>query len=260
MITNPFLINPFVIVTDLDSTLVGDNAPLREFNSLFEQHREIHGSKIVYATGRSQRLYTKLRTQVYLLPPDMLITSVGSEIYDANEEMDQTWAVRLSENWNLEIVWQIAEQFNSQLIPQPESEQGPFKASFFLNPEYQTILNDLEASFSSASVQAQIIYSGDRDVDLLPMNSGKGNAVRHIQENPGIPNRTVVCGDSGNDIALLEVALLSENTFGIIVGNARPELLNWYNANRRDNIYLAHSSCAAGILEGLNHFGWLCNG
>ena len=138
--------NPFLIVTDLDSTLVGDNVSLREFNSLFEQHRGGYGSKLVYATGRSLKLYRELKSEANLLPPDMLITSVGSEIYDANEEMDIAWADRLSANWDLEKVLEIAEQFNPPLIPQPESEQGPFKASFFLRPEYRTILGQFERS------------------------------------------------------------------------------------------------------------------
>ena len=118
----------------------------------------------------------------------------------------------------------------------------------------------MKEALIEAGIQAQIIYSSDRDIDVLPINSGKGNAVRHIQENPDIPKCTVVCGDSGNDIALLEIALLSRNTFGIIVGNARPELKKWYQINRRDTLCLANSNCAAGILEGLRRLRSLLNG
>jgi sucrose-6-phosphatase len=244
--------NPFLIVTDLDSTLVGNNTSLREFNRLFQQHRQSYGSKLVYATGRSLTLYEELESEVDLLPPDMLITSVGSEIYNTQREMDSAWANLLSEDWDVQIVRQIADKYD-QLRSQRESEQGSFKVSFWLDPHYKTILQDLKEELMTRDIQAQIIYSSDRDVDVLPRNSGKGNALRYIREQLNIPpNRTVACGDSGNDIALF-----TENTFGIIVGNARAELIEWYRTNQRTNLHLAHSNCAAGILEGLRHFKWL---
>lgn len=66
------------------------------------------------------------------------------------------------------------------------------------------------------------------------------------------PAQTVVCGDSGNDIALFAGA-----ERGIIVGNASYELLQWHNDNPADHHYLAEAACAGGILEGLNYFGFL---
>jgi sucrose-6-phosphatase len=243
----------FLIVTDLDSTLVGNDESLRDFNTRFTQHRNIHGSKLVYATGRSLHLYEQLRPNVDLLPPDMLITSVGSEIYTANNEMDRGWANHLSEGWNVEIVQQITDQYE-QLIPQAASEQGRFKVSFSLEPRNQSILADLRQEFEAQNIRAQVIYSGDRDVDVLPERSGKGNALNHVREELGMPCvGTVACGDSGNDIALFA----DRDIFGIIVGNAMQELIEWYERNSRPNLYLAKGSCAAGILEGLSHFNFL---
>jgi sucrose-6-phosphatase len=243
--------SPFLIVTDLDSTLVGNDASLEEFNEVFTQHRRTHGSKLVYATGRSFQLYQDLEFDVNLLPPDKLITSVGSEIYTADRQNDSNWATHLSEDWDVEIVRNITCEYE-QLSPQHESEQGPFKVSFLLRPEYENILEDLRQRLSAQSIRAQIIYSSGKDVDVLPERSGKGNALSYVREALGVPyDRTVVCGDSGNDIALF-----TQEYFGIIVGNARPELIEWYEANRRNNLYLAHNDCAAGVLEGLRYFGF----
>jgi sucrose-6-phosphatase len=63
---------------------------------------------------------------------------------------------------------------------------------------------------------------------------------------------TVTCGDCGNDIALFQGL-----EKGIIVGNAKPELLFWYEENQRESLYLARAYCANGVLEGLNYFGFL---
>jgi hydroxymethylpyrimidine pyrophosphatase-like HAD family hydrolase len=79
--------NPFLFVTDLDGTLVGDKNALEKLNSKLEWHRREYGTKIVYATGRSLTLYSKLTTNEFLLKPDALVTSVGTEIYFDNNNV-----------------------------------------------------------------------------------------------------------------------------------------------------------------------------
>jgi sucrose-6-phosphatase len=243
---------PFLIVTDLDSTLVGNDKYLEDFNRLFTKHRESYGSKLVYATGRSLKLYQDLESTYDLLPPDRLITSVGSEIYTANKQLDTDWAAQLSEDWNVELVRVITSKYK-QLQPQSDSEQGPFKVSFLLQPQHKAVLDSVNQELKDKKIKAQIIYSSNKDVDVLPEKSGKGKALSYVREALGMScDRTVACGDSGNDISLF-----AENIFGIIVGNARSELREWYELNQRSNLYLARTNCAAGILEGLRKFNFL---
>ncbi|NES21329.1 MAG: HAD-IIB family hydrolase, partial [Symploca sp. SIO3E6] len=112
----------------------------------------------------------------------------------------------------------------------------------------------LESQLKESGLDVKLIYSGDKDLDVLPRNGDKGLAVQFLRKKWQIePVRTVVCGDSGNDIALFSVG----EERGIIVGNARTELREWYEANKTDYRYLAKEFCAAGILEGLYHFGFL---
>ena len=66
------------------------------------------------------------------------------------------------------------------------------------------------------------------------------------------PAKTVACGDSGNDIALFA----NRKEKGIIVANAKQELLDLHNENPNENRYLAKAEFAAGIEEGLMHFGF----
>ncbi|NES86743.1 MAG: HAD-IIB family hydrolase, partial [Moorea sp. SIO2B7] len=103
-------------------------------------------------------------------------------------------------------------------------------------------------------LNVKLIYSGGKDLDILPKRGDKGLAVKFLRQKWGIaPQRTVVCGDSGNDIAMLSI----EEEPSIIVGNAQPELLQWYEFNQNDYLYLAQAYCASGILEGLKYFGFL---
>jgi sucrose-6-phosphatase len=242
---------PFLLVTDLDHTLVGNEPALRQLNKLLDQQRAT-GSKLVYATGRSHRLYKTLAAEANLLKPDVLITSVGAEIYQDGINLDRTWANQLAQDWHAGTVRQVTQQF-SQLTPQPASEQCPTKVSCFLAPTDAGILPELKTCLEAQNIRAQVIYSSDRDLDILPHRADKGKALTYVRELLGFaPDRTIACGDSGNDIALF-----TENTRGIIVGNARSELMRWHQAHPNADRYLAQADCAAGILEGLQHFDFI---
>ncbi|HEY9871794.1 MAG TPA: sucrose-phosphate phosphatase [Candidatus Obscuribacterales bacterium] len=246
---------PFLLVTDLDNTLVGDDNALQELNQRLDQHRQEHGTKIVYATGRSLALYQQLTTEQQMLQPDALIAAVGTEIYlNIDGTPDEEWAEKLSQRWERDLVVATAAHF-ADLVPQPDTEQRPFKVSYYLSEEAAVeVIPRLESLLKERGVDAKLIYSGSQDLDILPRNGDKGLAVQFLRQRWGIDaTQTVVCGDSGNDIALFSVGEVR----GIIVGNARSELRLWYDLNPAEYRYLAKAACAGGILEGLNYFGFL---
>jgi len=248
-------VTQFLFVTDLDNTFVGDDQALAKLTDKLSQHRQKYGTRIVYATGRSPLLYQELKEETNLLDPDGLILSVGTEIYlDGTDTPDTHWAEKLASGWSRDVILSTTARF-PQLEPQPDSEQRQFKVSFYLEQEdSQAVLPQLEAIFQAAGLDIQLIYSSDVDLDVVPRQSGKGLAVQFLRQKWNFgAEQTVVCGDSGNDITLFAVG----NERGIIVGNARPELLNWYNNNPADYRYLAKNFCAGGILEGLQYFGFL---
>lgn len=242
-------------MTDLDNTLVGDDETLAELSRQLSQHRAEHGTKIVYATGRSPTLYRQLQSEKQLLEPDALIAAVGTEIYlNGSDTPDSAWSERLSQGWDRDAIVATTAHF-ADLVPQPDSEQRPFKVSFFLSEAIAVeVLPQLESLLQKRGLDIKLIYSTGLDLDILPRHSDKGLAMQFLRCSWGIePEQTVVCGDSGNDIALFSVG----KEWGIIVGNASSELLKWHNTNPVDRRYLAKNSCAGGILEGLNYFGFL---
>ncbi|BAZ13181.1 sucrose-phosphate phosphatase [Calothrix sp. NIES-4071] len=251
---------PFLFVTDLDNTLVnhtvvGADVQLVLLNQILTEHRQNYGSKIVYATGRSPVLYRELKEEKNLIDPDALVVSVGTEIYfDDSETPDASWSEKLSPGWNKEAIIAVTSQF-PELEPQPETEQRPFKVSFFLKDELsEKILPQLDSKLQKCALNIKLIYSSGIDLDIVPRDSDKGQAVQFLRQKwKFVAEQTVVCGDSGNDISLFATG----EERGILVGNARPELLQWYSTNRTDYRYLASNHCAGGIIEGLKHFGFL---
>lgn len=255
ILMNASNMSPFLFVTDLDNTLVGDDSALIKLNRQLAAHRQQYGSKIVYATGRSLYLYRLLAEAKSLILPDALITAVGTEMYfdQTYQQYDPQWAKVLAQGWNREAIVAIASQFE-QLQPQPKSEQNPFKISYYLAEAVaEETITKLKAALAQKGYSIKLIYSAGQDLDLLPKNGDKGLAVQFLREKWGISaEKTIVCGDSGNDISMFQ-----GQEKGLIVSNAKPELLQWYESNSDHNHYLAQSPYAGGILEGLEHFQFL---
>lgn len=109
----------------------------------------------------------------------------------------------------------IAAQF-PELALQQESEQRPHKVSFNTDAGAdigREVTQALQRSLAHEGIDAQVVYSGGRDVDILPARAGKGKALafllRLMEEGVGAPTQgTLVCGDSGNDADLFQVTSL----------------------------------------------------
>jgi sucrose-6F-phosphate phosphohydrolase len=244
-----------LFVSDLDNTLVGNDPALAQLNQQLTHHRETYGTKVVYATGRSRTLYLQLLDEKPLISPDALICAVGTEMYfnpTEDDTFDSEWAKVLSPGWDRDRVVAIAAHF-ADLVPQQDSEQGAFKVSYHLTEQAaQEVVPHLQSALAENELDTKLIYSASKDLDILPKNADKGLAVQHLQQRWAMTNvPTVVCGDSGNDIALFTVP----DAKGIVVGNAQSELRQWSQKNKADALYLAQEPCAGGILEGLEYFG-----
>jgi len=237
----------FLLVSDLDNTLVGDDAALSVLNQSLQKKRE--QIYLIYATGRSYASARALQREQALLEPDFWITGVGSEIY-RHGSLDQQWAKQISEGWDRAQAVSIALQFQP-LSLQPISEQNPHKISYFLDPKANTnTLIDLQRALTDAGLAMQVVFSSNRDVDILSAKGDKGRAVLYLRKQLNMAaEKTLVCGDSGNDISLFKHSQL-----GLIVANAQPELLGWHRNHGQSGHYLAAKPYAWGSLEGLHHF------
>ena len=205
---------------------------------------------MVYATGRSQASTCELIAQKQLLAPDYLIAGVGSEIYqDGTLDLDE--AEYLSQGRNKIALAFLAQHFSQLKSPSPK-EQNPWKISYGLEPaaENSSTVQALQQKLTESGLPAQIIFSSNSDLDILPQTSNKGNAITYSQKRLQIPSEaTLVCGDSGNDISMFE-----QDVRGVIVANTLSELLEWHRECGTENHYLAGSACAWGIMEGMAYF------
>ncbi len=238
-----------LLVTDLDHTLVGDRQALACLNRTLQTLRSrVH---LVYATGRSLAGARQLQQEEGLLEPEGWATGVGSTLLWRGEP-DPAWDRQLQHHWDRPALGALLSGW-SELILQPTSEQSPYKLSYELaaprmGAEARQFEQRLQAGLRQADLQAQVVFSSGYQLDLLPMAAGKGAVSGYLQQKLGLrADQVLCCGDSGNDRSML-----GGPWWGVMVSNARPELLAWWRQVRPDTLLRSHRHHAGAILHALD--------
>lgn len=231
----------WILVSDVDDTLVGDDEPLRRF-----VRRTAPRTSLIVALNSSRPIASVQRTLDELpidFQPNAIIGAMGTEVLIGNR-MDAAWTARFS-GWQRGPIDRIMRKRGHR--PHDDEFQTPRKASFAVPAEAQA---DVVADIEALDMPCRIVRSGESDFDVLPAGADKGEATLHLAETLGIAiERMIVAGDSANDLGMFAIARK-----GIVVGNARDELRD---AVDRDRVYFAAAARAAGVLEGLEHYGAL---
>jgi sucrose-6F-phosphate phosphohydrolase len=232
-----------LLVCDLDGTLLGDGRALEQFAAWYSRARV--DTRLVYASGRFVKSVRKSINTSPLPEPDGIIGGVGTEIYDvAAARRMPMWPPSIFE-WNPYKVREVCAS-HADLIPQPEELLSYHKVSFYGFDLSQAFIDNLKRQLAVAGQRVTIVYSSNRDLDILPADADKGAATAHVANRWRIdPQRVLVAGDSGNDLAMFQAGFR-----GIVVGNASPEL----RSLEAPNVYKSTAEFAAGVLEGLDYW------
>ncbi len=235
------------LVSDIDNTLLGNKEGLQQLISWLKKH----AGSVVFgvATGRSLESAVKVLKNARVPIPNVLITSVGSEInYGPRLQPDVGWANRIAHLWRRDALEQVLSGLPG-LALQAAENQRKFKLSYNVISKKMPSLQDLSRLLREHRLHARLIYSHEKFLDVLPMRASKGHAIRYLACKWGLPlENFLVVGDSGND-----KEMLLGDTLGIVVGNYSPEL---EPLRDMEQIYFAQARQANGILEGLAHYNW----
>lgn len=236
-----------MICTDLDGTLIGDDFSMYELLETLEAQ----GILLTFITGRHLPSVIEFIEEKETPKPDACICQVGTEIYllqGGELALDMQWNEIISKDWNRDKIVRLLGDIK-ELRWQDEEWQTRFKISYFLRENQPEVLKEVNERIEKSGLEANIVYSHDEFLDLLPVKSGKGEAVIYLSDKFDIRTDAVaVCGDSGNDLDMFKAGFK-----GVIVGNAYAELKNFEG----DNAYHADAEYSAGIIEGLKHFGFI---
>jgi sucrose-phosphate synthase len=236
-----------LIISDIDNTLIGSHEALTEFLDWLADHRDRVAFGV--ATGRVPKRTLKVLERWRVPTPDVMITSVGSEIFYCRSRLveDVEWRLHIDHGWNPGELREALDGLPG-LELQPVADQRPFKLSYFVEPDRWPGARDIRRHLRERRLDASVIYSHESYLDLLPVRASKGKAVKFITEKWGFhPENTLVAGDSGNDADMLRSGVRA-----VVVGNYSRELSGLRN---RQGVYFADATHARGILEGIEHFG-----
>lgn len=237
-----------LVVSDIDNTLLGDDAALEELLA-----RLRHESRVGFgiATGRHIDSAVEVLLEHGVPLPDVLITSVGCEIHYGPSTLvaDAEWPRHIDYRWRPAGI-RAALSGIPGLRLQPEEAQRRHKVSFLVDEETAPSIREIKGLLRRGGLSANVVFSHGEFLDVLPVRTSKGRAVRYVAMRWGIPiDRVLVAGDSGNDRGMLV-----GNTLGVVVGNYSKEL---EDMRKNQQVYFAQGHHAAGILEGMAHFEFL---
>ena len=234
------------LVCDIDDTLTGDDRSMRQLTDLINDRDDI---LFGIATGRNLKSARAFLEENRLPDPSLLITSVGTRIdYNFGRfNQDTHWHRHIQFRWQPHEVRALLSQID-WLEPQESEAQTPDKISYYLDGHLPTAARAIKTLLRKSSLQARVVVSRNRCVDVLPVRASKGHALRYVSWRFGIDmSHVLTAGDSGNDIDMLRG--LSR---GIVVGNYSKEV---GVLKKSKDVYFSAQTNAAGILDGLKHYG-----
>ncbi len=240
-----------LIVSDIDHTLLGDDDAAREFSGLLKNLHNKIGFAV--ATGRTVKSAFDVLKENNVPLPDVIISSVGSEIYyNYKGELiySQGWDSHISYMWKRERIVKLLSEFDF-LEYQEEETQRKFKVSFYMD-EDENNLEKIREVLLKNKLKFSLIFSHGNFLDILPYRASKGKAIRYLSYRWNIPYENIlVAGDSGNDEEMLKGDLL-----GVVVANYSHELDSLKGSKR---IYFSKRSYAGGIMDGIEYYNFLSN-
>lgn len=231
---------PLALISDVDGTLLGDDAALEELAAWLAERRD--RLRIVYNSGRFADSIRESVETTALPVPDAVIGGVGTQIRDYETDQPIDGWPPAGENWDARRIASLLKTYN-ELEPQPAEFQSEYKLSYYARDVNSAFLDRIQTTLRDAGIAAELIYSSKRDLDLLPAGVNKGTASAFLARYWDMaPDRVIVSGDSGNDLTLFQHGFK-----GIVVGNGHPEL----KALVDPEMYQSSNNYAAGVREGL---------
>ena len=248
----------WTLASDVDGTLTGDRNALDRLARRLGALRDAGKLFLMLSTGRRLDQIIAGLAEEGLPEPDAVLCQVGTEIYRPPLTLDSKsmpeWRDQLLAEYSRDEALSFLDDIEG-LVMQDDAFNTELKTSCFLDrcPQPDAAAEEIRRRTGPHANHYQVVWSSGRDLDILPASSGKGKAIRFLVQRQGLASeRVVVAGDTGND-ATMFVEFLK----GVVVANAQRELLDLADSLVGGDVYLARNPYAAGVEEGLEHFGVL---
>jgi sucrose-phosphate synthase len=237
------------IFSDLDQNLLDIPDALHNFMNVIQDNKKCATFGI--ATGRRlDAVLQKLKD--YNIPqPDVLISSLGTEIYYApNLTRDTAWAEHIDYLWKPAIIRRVLAELPGVKL-QPKAEQSQFKISYYIDPSVAPDVDEITSLLHKQDQTVNVFMSFGQYLDIVPVRASKGYALRWFANQWDIPlEHILVAGGSGADEDMMR-----GNTLAVVVANRHDEELS--DLTDLERVYFAREPGAYGILEAIEYYDFL---
>ncbi len=233
-----------LLATDLDGTFLAGTPENRlKLYQLISAHPAI---TLVFVTGRGLESVLPLLSDPTIPQPDYIICDVGCTVVEG-ETQQPVHAIQS----DIEKIWPGSQVIEGALahiegllrqdVPQER------RCSYFC--EAEAITDEVKAIVDELA--CDLLYSADLYMDVLPPGINKGRTLRKLVEHlQWDPENVIVAGDTLNDLSMY-----AHGFIGVCVGESEPALLS--ATEHQSRVYHAESAGCGGILEAIEHFGFL---
>ena len=228
----------WMLVCDFDGTLTGSEEGVVAVAKLLEGR----DFAFVVATGRRPADVVRRMAEIGVPRPDFVIGDVGVAMHEGGSEVPLAdWNDTFREHRRDDIRRALVARFALQ---EPWDE-APHKLSYECTDP--AVAEGVVQFLEEEGLPAQVVYSHERFLDVLPVRGTKGDAVRFLCARLGIDMKDCVAvGDSGNDRSMLEAAGQP-----VLVANHYAEV---NDLAARPGVYVTRQPHGLGVVEGVLHY------
>lgn len=233
----------FVLATDLDGTFLGGPPEDRaNFYGWIEGNR--HRVGLIFVTGRDPGFIRDLTMKQGVPRPDYVVGDVGTTIAMVDEghylnpitaledEIDAAWG---------DASGRVQASLHSVAGLSLQSTGFRYRVSYDLDPE----TFDAAALAIVEDLGLDALMSDNRFLDVLPKGVSKGPSLVRLLAHLGVAHeRTLVAGDTLNDLSMLELGLPA-----VAVGGSEAALLEAVASLA--HVHKAQAVGVAGIAEAI---------
>jgi len=226
--------------------LDGDEGAITRIRELTNANQPTLGFGIV--TGRSIQMARELVEKHKLPEPDVYVTQLGAEIhYGKRLIVDEPWREHLAHRWEPEAIMEVLESVPGLSIQPETGRQHHYKLSYDFTKGVAPRRKEIQKLLRENNLPVKVILSEGHLLDVIPLRSGKGQAIRYITMRWGIPaDRVLFYARRGSDYEALSGQFL-----GVLGSDHCLELKSTASLPR---VYLANSPNFMGLLEGIEAY------
>ncbi|MCB1063693.1 MAG: glycosyltransferase [Verrucomicrobiae bacterium] len=236
-----------IIFSGLEEDLLeGDREAIDEVRRLVDADVSQLGFGI--ASGRSLEAARELIARHGLPTPDVYVTQLGGAIhYGSRLVADQSWEKHLSHRWEPDVVREVLADIPGLTLQTEEGRQHRFKISYLWDAQVAPRRREIQKRLRARNLHVKVLLSDNFFLDVIPLRSGKGQALRYVAMRWGIPSDKVLFyARRGSDHEALTSQFL-----GVLGSDHAAELKSARNLPR---VYLATQPSFMGLREGIRAY------